>query len=935
MKLPLVFLLCTVQAALAQQIDLSGKWEFRLDPQDNGLTSRYWTKHFDDTIHLPGTTSEAGKGDPLIVRPALPALLPEDLNFQRGLMFGRPKDYTNADASLMHLYQRFSYLGPAWYRRTVDIPASWAGKDTELILERALWDTRLWVNGRFMGGQNSLVAPHQYEIGSALKPGRNEIVLRVDNRRQAAIGNPHAYTQESQSIWNGIVGQMALLARNKIRIDRLGVRPDLKKLRINVTVATHNDSLHPCNSRLFLQALPGNFKGRAIPPLHTLISIPDGDSEQTFVYPITAEAELWSEFNPKLYRMRARLDGTNVQSECATEFGMREFQRDNQLLTINGRPVFLRGTVECCVFPKTGYPDMTGKTWAKIFAAVKASGLNHIRFHTWCPPEIAFKLADRAGIYLEVELPDWSFQIGKDPALTAFLRNEGERMIQQYGNHPSWVMFTMGNEIKGDYHVLDDLVAHFRQLDPALLFASTTYPSSKRGKVPGPGDDYYISQDTQLGRVRGQDILNDTPPNTLADFSHAASCISVPLISHEVGQYCIYPSLAEIPKHNGVLRPVALEAIRSDLMQKGRLRDAAAYTRDSGELAALLYKEEIERALRTTNQAGFQLLQLNDFPGQGTSTVGLFDSFWDSKGVIDPAAFRKFCAPVVPLLLFPKRTYQNDEALDAAVEIANFGSGALHGRTAVWTMMDGNKKIAGGTFVTHEIPVGSRFELGRIHQPLSAVTRATQLQITIAFPGTSIANDWSIWVYPASEKRCPANDIAIFQTAGPSFYDALHQGKRVLLLPDEQSVVRLLAVQFVPVFWNPVMFPNQPGTMGAMIEARHPIFADFPTDPWTNWQWWELLHRAFAIDSSLFRSPPDAPLRFIDKFNRNALPAGIIEAKVGRGSLIICTLDITHDLDTRIAARQLRRSILTYMGSQRFHPHCHLTEKEISSVLGR
>jgi hypothetical protein len=737
MKLAAVIYLCVLHLALADQLDLSGKWDLQLDPSGAGT----WSNTFPDTIALPGTTSEAGKGEPLLLQPSLPGLPPEHLNFERGLMFGRLKNYTNENASLMHLYQRFSYVGPAWYRRRIDIPARWLNQDVELTLERAMWETRLWVNGHYMGGQQSLVTPHRYEVGSALKVGRNEIIIRVDNRRQFEIGNPHAYTEESQTIWNGIIGHIALVSRPKLRIDRLDLRPDLEGHRVIVTVATHNGSSQPLGMQLVLQAQPSNFKGSMLPPRSLTVTLPAGDSEQTFYYPLPAGAALWSEFTPRLYRMTASLRVPDLQSEISADFGLREFRASGRQFTINGRPVFLRGNVECCVFPKTGYPDMTGKEWQKIFSTAKACGQNHMRFHTWCPPEIAFDLADRFGFYLEVELPDWSFQIGKDPAVTDFFRQEGERMIREYGNHPSWVMFTMGNELKGNYEVLDHLVEDFRSLDPTLLFASTTYPSSKRGKVPGPLDDYYISQDTRCGRVRGQDILNDTAPNTISNYEQNAACLDVPLISHEVGQYCVFPNVAEIPKYDGVLRPLALEAIRNDLVQKGQLKDARDYTHDSGELATLLYKEEIERALRTTNQAGFQLLQLNDFPGQGTSTVGLFDSFWDTKSLIAPRKFHEFCGPVVPLLLLPKRVFQNDETLDAAVEMANFGPTPLQGHTVVWSLTDHRRKIARGVFGSEEIPIGSRTTLGKIIQSLASVTRAAELTIRVAIPGTSIGNE--------------------------------------------------------------------------------------------------------------------------------------------------------------------------------------------------
>jgi Glycosyl hydrolases family 2, TIM barrel domain/Glycosyl hydrolases family 2 len=699
-------------------------------------------------------------------------------------------------------------------------------------------------------------------------------------------------------------------------------------------VFTHNSGEKEMTAEISLQAAPENFGGKKLLKLKSPISLPPGDGEQNVFYPMGTNFQLWSEFNPKLYRMHTTLSEENLHSEIAATFGMREFRAIDRHFTINGRTTFLRGTVNGCEFPKTGCPDMTGKQWQKIFSTLKAYGLNAMRFHTWCPPEIAFEMADRYGVYLEVELPNWCFHIGQDTNVTEFFRQEGERMIREYGNHPSWVMFTMGNELKGDYSVLDGLENHFRKLDPQLLYDSTTYPNSPaRGKVPEPADDYYISQDTKCGRARGQDIFNDTQPNTETNFARAVSCIHIPFISHEVGQYCVYPDLAEIPKYKGVLRNLAFEAISNDLKNKGRLAEAPIYTRDSGKLAALLYKEEVERALRTTNQAGFYLLQLNDFPGQGTSTVGLLDAFWDSKGLITAKEFREFCGPVVPLLLMPKMVWQNNETFNAGIEIANFGSAPITNAAIVWKIFDGKKQIGGGLFKTPFIPLGHGNELGRIQQSLSAVTQPAKLKVTVAIRGTSVANDWNIWVYPAKEAVAGTNGIAIFQAADDSFFKTLREGKRVLLLPLRDEVRSPLAAQFVPVFWNPVMFPNQPGSMGAMIDAQAPVFADFPTDPWTNWQWWELLHRSFAINLEDVPVKMAMPFRFVDKFNRNALPAAIFEARVGSGKLLVCTLDISNHLATRIVARQLRRSILDYMSGNRFQPSAQLSPAELRKLF--
>jgi hypothetical protein len=915
-------------------MDLSGKWSLYLAGTQAVVTLQPIAGLFDKTVRLPGTLSEAGIGKPYTLPAILPSLPPEHLDLEKGMMFGRATNYADENALLMHLQDKFSCAGPAWYRREVEIPKSWLNKDVQLVLERVTWKSQVWVNDQYIGEQNSLTTPHRYNIGPALKPGRNEILICVDNRRQLAIGDPHAYTEQTQTIWNGVIGRIELIARDKIRIDGLELRPDLAHNGVEVTAFLHNDSGNEKTVELSLQAVPENFHGKNNLALDTQISLLPGDSVHKFFYSMGTNYELWSEFNPRLYRMHATLNGERSQPEFSDTFGMREFKTAGDQFTINGQGTFLRGTVNCCEFPTTGYPDMTGKQWQKIFSNVKAYGFNHVRFHTWCPPEIAFEIADRMGIYLEVELPNWCFKIGQDEAVTDFFRDEGDRMIREYGNHPSWVMLTMGNELKGKYSVLDDLENSFRKLDPQLLYDSTTYPSSSaRGFAPEPADDYYISQNTKNGRARGQGFLEDTLPNTETNYAYTISCLPVPFVSHEVGQYCVYPNLAELPKYDGVLLPTAMEAIQADLKKKGRLAEAPVYVRDSGKLTALLYKEEIERALRTTNQAGFQLLQLNDFPGQGTATVGLLDAFWDSKGLITPEQFREFCSPVVPLLLMPKRTFQNDETFDAGIEIANFSPAPMTNQTVVWKMFDGRKTIGTGSFQTPLIPRGNHGEIGRIQQPLSAITHPARIKVKIEIPGKSIANDWDVWVYPKNEPTEDTNSVEIFQTANAKFFKALNDSKRVLLLPSRNNVKAPLAAQFTPVFWNPAMFPNQPSSMGAMIDAQHPVFAEFPTDNWTNWQWWELLHGSFAINLDNIPEKLEMPFRFIDKFNRNALPVGIFEAKVGNGRLLVCTLDISHDLDARLVARQLRRSILNYMASDKFQPHDELNTEDLKSLF--
>lgn len=887
-------------------MNLAGQWRLQLDPQDEGVSSRIWERPFADKITLPGTTALAGKGEPLAIT----------LNLDKPAM--------------QHLQQRFRYVGPAWYQRTVNVPMNWKDQDVVLTLERVIWESCVWVDGiKASDPQLSLTTPHRYDLSRLLKPGaQNTITLRIDNREKVAIGSlGHAYTDETQTIWNGVVGRIGLEAKPKLRVERLRLRPDLARGGVNVRVALVNHTGREQIAPLELKCSAGG------DPVSATVNIPLGESVQDFFLRLPESLARWSEFNPVTYTVTAAMGRDETAPFVVESFGLREFKSSGRSFTINGQRTFLRGTVQCAEFPQTGHPDMTGSQWEKIFQTARTYGLNHLRFHSWCPPQVAFDIADRHGFYLQVELPNWTFKMGQNPSVDAWLLAEGECIFREYGNHPSFVLLSLGNELAGDYGKLDQMIDRLRASEPGLLFTSTTFSFSPRGKLPGPRDDFFISQETQCGWVRGQGFLNHTRPNTVSDYSEGAACIPVPLVTHEVGQYVVYPNLAELPKYDATpLRATAWEAVRADLEKKGRLGESARYTRDSGKLAALLYKEDLERALRTKDLAGIQLLQLQDFPGQGTATVGLLDAFWDSKGIIAPHQFRRFCSPTVPLVRMDRMVFQNNETFEADVELAHFGRAAMTNATIMWKLSDGDKVVGEGRFNAGQIPLGNGISLGHIRQPLQTVTRAARLQLSVEIPGTEIGNDWSVWVYPSNESLA-LSEVAIFSDAGENCYEALRQGRKVLLLPARASLKSPLAGRFIPVFWSPLHFPDQPGTLGATIDPQHPVWNEFPTDSHTDWQWWELLSRSSAMDLDGLQGKVAMPFQFVDKYNRNALPAAIFEANVGEGRLLVCTLDITSDLEKRRAALQLRRSILVYLNSDQFRPSGRIEEAALRNLF--
>ncbi len=898
-----------LSAIHARTMSLAGEWKFVLDPQDLGLKAGPDTWNFPDTIQLPGTTAGQAKGTPVAIE----------------LNLGKP--------AMQHLHQKFPYTGPAWYQRTVSIPTDWKDHDIFLTLERVLWESRVWIDGNPVGSpQNSLSAPHRYDLTTALTPGRKHtLTLRIDNRPQVDIGTiGHAYTQETQTIWNGVIGELKLEAVPISRIQHLGIRtlPDRTGLELELEFFSKRVIE---KADLHIGIRPDGEDGlRSV--MKTRLRIAPGTTRQTVkLGPLPDGLAGWSELSPAVHQLTVALVAGDTRHLLTRDFGLRTFTHTERDLLINGTRTFLRGNLECAIFPQTGHPDAEGPQWDKIMRTSREYGLNHLRFHSWCPPSAAFEAADRHGIYLQVELPNWTFDMGRKPKTDAFLKAEGERILREYGHHPSFVMLSLGNELKGDLTHMDGLIEHFRALDPDKLYTSTSYAFSPRGAKAGPQDDFFITQQSASGWVRGQGFINSTFPTTDSDYAEGLSSVTVPLVTHEVGQYVVYPNLAELPKYESTpMRPTALEAIRADLREKDLLDDAARFTRDSGKLAALLYKEDIERALRTKDLAGIQLLQLQDFPGQSTATVGLLDAFWDSKGLIDPARFRDFSSPVVPLARMEKFVWENSETFTADLELANFSESPLTTGFTAKLVDPRGVEVAETRFDPKEHPVGNGLPVGRYQAPLAAFGAATRLDFVVESDDGSARNSWPVWIYPAEQE---APEVVTHTAVSDACLADLAAGKSVLLLPAGNAIRNPIAARFIPVFWSPLHFPNQPGTLGATIDADHPLWRHFPTDTHTNWQWWELTANSAAVDLTGFDPAVGKPFRFIDKYNRNALPAAIFEAKVGPGKLLVCTLDVTGTPEERIVARQLHRALKHRAASDDFDPSGSLTPEQLRSLF--
>ena len=935
-----ILLLLPFGRAHAQQvISLAGSWDFCIgDPNESKASLRNKeispipTK-FRDYVLLPGSMLTNGKGTPISTTTQWTGSLYDSSYFFNPRL--EPYRREGQMKFPFFLTPEYHYVGAAWYHKKVYVPKDWRGQRITLFLERPHIETTVYVNGEEVGHQLSLSTPHRYDVTSYLRAGKgNDITIRVYNGiENVGVGqDSHSVTDQTQGNWNGITGRIELQAQwKKVNVKRVRVTPseDLTLLKVHVELENHihtvrvmplydywvHAKIRPIvNGKLgkTFQQVSVNVEGKNKVDLdiHTYTSLNDSN------YSVKRGMEMWDEFHPHLYQLTIEA-GDDVYE---TTVGLRRIEAEGRQLKINGRPLFLRGTVENCCFPETGYPPTDKESWLAIMRKCKEFGLNHIRFHSYCPPDAAFQAADEVGMYLQPEGPSWpnhGVRLRRGQVIDQYLLEESKRIVDEYGHHPSFVMMAAGNEPAGDW------VAEMHRYDPSRLYCGASVGG---GWAWDDGSEFHVK-----GGARGLDWDRHAPSSDDDYYSQIEfprnykSTIpnSSPIIAHEQGQWCAFPDFKEIDQYTGVYKARNLEIFRDLLEQNGMASQAEKFLMASGKLQALCYKFEIERNLRTKDYAGFQLLSLNDYSGQGSALVGPLNVHWREKGYVDARQWLYSCNPLVVMARFPKFVYQSNERLEVPVEVMNAYYGNLRPCTTIYQIWaDDRTLFAMDTLSVKPIPLGKNNQVGNISHPLNSVERPTKFTLALAVENR-IQNRYDFWVYPEPPASDVDSTVFITDALTPAALDTLRAGGTVLVTAAGRVTLGSDVKQtYLPVFWNTSWFKMRPPhTTGAYIDKDHPLFKyDFPTDSWTNLNWWELVNHAQVMNLMELPATYQPPVQPIDTWHISRKLGMLIEARVLNGRLLMTTMDITNNLDRRPVARQMRHAILSYMQSPDFQP---------------
>lgn len=854
-----------------EHIDLSGLWRFQLDPMEFGKTpgSELYLNKLTESIMLPGSTDESGKG------------------------------IKNNNRYVDRLSRKFEYKGAAWYQREVIIPEDWSEKEIFLNLERCHWETTLYVDSKYIDLKESLSTPNVFRLTNLLTPGIHTITLCVNNDLKYPMDQwAHGTTEYTQTNWNGVIGDIALYSRPVTYLERVNIYPNIEKKIASVKV-----NLRGTKSKGELTFILKDMTGQILSTQTKKVIKGKEDSLVEGTFSFNKGMKLWDEFNPYLYTATVKWVTAQGEDSKTISFGMRKLEQGAHHLVLNNHPIHLRGVLDCCVFPLTGYPSVDVKDWKNIFQTVKEYGMNHVRFHSWCPPEAAFVAADELGLYLQVELPMWVKDMGKYPAREAFFEKEMVAILNEYGNHPSFLLYCNGNENEGDFSVLEKFIDKGQKMDSRHLYSAST------ARTHTAKDQFYGSHVTSKGGI----TVYEGIPSTDWD-KNKTSDIDVPVIAHEAGQRCMYPNFKEIKKYKGVLEARNFEVYRERLAKHGMLSQADDFFQATGQHTVLQYKEVIEALLRTSYSGGFQLLGLSDFPGQGCAFVGLLDAFWESKGLVEPAKFRESCAPTVLLARIPKRVFHIGEQLPVIMQLYNYTNHSLKTKKLQWKLVDDKGHIydKGHLKISKTTPY-STDTIAQFVATLKGMTKAQKLTLKTSLG--QIKNEWDVWVYP-NDKATESSNYIYATEWNDQTRTMLKEGKKVLLVTTKHNGRK---TRFASHFWNPIMFNWDPMIVGTLINSDHPAFDLFPTKNYADWQWFDVLSYSKALELDNVRNITPL-IQSIDSYEHNKKLGIAFEANVGKGKLFVLSMDVNKNINKRLATKQLLKSIKHYVNSKEFKP---------------
>jgi hypothetical protein len=259
----------------------------------------------------------------------------------------------------------------------------------------------------------------------------------------------------------------------------------------------------------------------------------------------------------------------------------------------------------------------------------------------------------------------------------------------------------------------------------------------------------------------------------------------------------------------------------------------------------------------------------------------------------------------------------------------------------VWEIRDqGNNIVYTGNLPGRVFPKSDLTNAGYFRYPVKDLKAAAKYKLVVSVKGTPVVNDWDFWVFPTKVEEVPTGSLVIAKKIDENVFNALKDGKTVVVFGNPDSTRGNFLMCFSGYYWSTFgLNGGESSAMSLLCNPSHPVFNFFPTDMQTNWQWWDILTRTHPMILDEYQAAHPFPISYrpaiqlIDSWLINRKLAALIEGKVGKGKIIVTSMDLSGNLDSRPAARQMRYSLLKYATSATFNPTAVFTEDMIKDLF--
>lgn len=819
---------------------------------------------------------------------------------------------------------RHNFVGLGWYRRTIAVPADWAGRRVFLSIGGVHRYAKVWVNGHYLGEHIGYLSEFEFDVTEQVKPGQTAtVIIQVDSKQRWEVdtlfGAPDL-ADYMDVAWGGIWGHVRLEGRAPVWLSDLFLQPSVRESTCTASAVLQGEAGQARSVKLEVLDRSGKVAGQAQrrlePPLTSGATV-----QATAAIP---GAELWSPDQPALYRARLTLLGSDGPlDQIEGRFGMRELRLDGPYVLLNGKRLFLRGYGDDHIYPEQMAMPADKELHLQRLRLIKSYGFNHVRHHSTIMPPEYYDACDEVGIMPTAEFPiaydsflpggeNWKKNVRPDtdagPAWETYKR-EWAAAIKRHRNHPSIFAWVMGNELWNGIPLRHEFRRIARELDPARPFADTDGVTEMWQHIFDPKNDrdtldlYFLMFD--VGRN----------PLDLPDKFKSPRPIK-PIISHESGNYVTFsrPDGADAFQHS--IKPFWMTDGRTKLERLGLLGEAPQWAAKSDRLYLLLHKTNLEALRKNPFISGYHWWLFQDY---WTTANGLVDHNFRPK-VITIEEVRRFNNDVVLLQTGMDLTYRGGSALKTKLLVSNFSSESLGEGQCSWQVLADGRVIAQEQSEAVRVGQGELAEVAQVEATLPEVAAPTRLELRAELygsPGAALQrwqNDWTAWVYPRSN-RPPAESVPVYGSAAqlkrwpdlgiapipkgatlPSraVYLTARLDRRILAAVERGASLVLL--QGGRVFNSrPLTYRSSWWKAGDDLNANlcgtfvydHPVTRQMAPDGWCDAGWFDLIEGGRKIVLEGFPARPHVIIRALPSLQAVQDEALLFEVGLGEGSMLV------------------------------------------------